>query len=199
MSTRAKPALDPFVVSVGRLRRAPGTRRHEVVAAPFDPEGTLRPASSADSAVVDGAEATLDAVLESYPGGVMVAGTVRAPWTGVCRRCAVPVGGQLEVGVRERFVDPWAGPGSDDDPEAYPIDGELIDLGPLVREALVLELPLAPLCDPECRGLCPSCGADRNHETCHCVAPEDPRWANLGVLQTGSPDVEPDGDPPTGA
>jgi uncharacterized protein len=52
-----------------------------------------------------------------------------------------------------------------------------------VRDAIVLELPMAPLCRDDCRGLCPQCGADRNEADCGCVAPADPRWANLDVLR----------------
>ena len=84
-------------------------------------------------------------------------GTVRAPWVGICRRCTVPVSGELCIAVSERFADP---PITDD--ELYPICDETIDLGPLVRDAIVLELPMAPLCREDCRGLCPHCGSDRN-------------------------------------
>jgi uncharacterized protein len=167
---------------------------HELRTAAFDPEGTLRPRSPVETSIVDGADASCEAVLESFPGGIMVTGTVRAPWTGVCRRCAAALGGELEVHVRERFVD-GAAPSTEveDDPEAYPIDGDVLDLGPLVREALLLELPSTPLCRPDCRGLCPRCGVDRNVETCSCVAEADPRWAILNVLETGSgPDVAED-------
>jgi uncharacterized protein len=190
------PALDPFVVHVAKLRRAPGTRWHEVRTAPFDPDGTMTPGSLADSAIAAGADAACDAVLESFPGGVMVTGTVRASWTGVCRRCATELGGDLEVPVRERFVDLADGAGGDEDPEAYPMEGDRLDLGPLVRETLLLELPLAPLCEPGCKGLCPGCGVDRNHETCGCVAAVDPRWAILGVLRNDSGIDEPAEHPP---
>jgi uncharacterized protein len=47
----------------------------------------------------------------------------------------------------------------------------------------VLELPMAPLCRDDCAGLCPQCGANRNEGDCGCVAPRDPRWANLDVLR----------------
>jgi uncharacterized metal-binding protein YceD (DUF177 family) len=106
-------------------------------------------------------------------------GTVSAPWRGACRRCAVPVDGELVIGVRERFVER---PAPEDD-EAYPIIDNALDLAPMARDAIVLELPMAPLCQDGCRGLCATCGADRNHEDCGCVAPRDPRWANLDVLR----------------
>lgn len=171
---------DPFIVHVARLRRVFGTRWHEVRTGPVDPEGLLAPRSPADSSVPEGADAICEVTLESFPGGVMATGTVAAPWRGLCRRCAEPVGGTLRIRVRERFTEPH----DPDDDEAYEIVDDELDLGPMVRDAIVLELPLAPLCREDCQGLCPHCGADRNHESCECVAPRDPRWANLDVLRS---------------
>jgi uncharacterized protein len=178
----------PFVVHVGRLRRVAGSSRHEVRRGALDPEHVLSGGRTADgggdSVVPDTAEAWADVTLQSFDGGVMAVGTVGAPWIGLCRRCTAPVGGELRIDVRERFTEP----GPPDDPaddEAYPIVDDRLDLRPMVRDAVVLELPLAPLCRHDCRGLCPQCGADRNEEECGCVAPADPRWANLGVLRTG--------------
>jgi uncharacterized protein len=68
--------------------------------------------------------------------------------------------------------------------ETYRLDDDAVDLEPLVRDALLLELPAVPLCAPECRGLCPVCGADRNETTCDCRTDEpDPRWAALESLE----------------
>ena len=104
-----------------------------------------------------------------------------APWVGICRRCAEPVTGELRIPVHERYADaPLAG-ASDD--ELYPISDDTIDLAPLARDAVVLELPMAPLCREDCAGLCVQCGANRNEGDCGCVAPRDPRWANLDVLR----------------
>lgn len=178
-------AVDPFVVHVARLRRNLGTRWHEVRQGPFDPLGQIAPRTSVDSAVPAGEEATCDVVLESMPGGVMVTGTVSAPWAGVCRRCTTEVGGTLAIRVRERFVATDASAARTlEDEEAYPIIDDELDLGPMTRELITLELPLAPLCSEGCRGLCPYCGVDRNEESCECVAPRDPRWANLDVLRS---------------
>lgn len=135
--------------------------------------------------VPEGAEAWADVNLQSFDGGVMVVGTVGAPWSGMCRRCTVPVGGELVIAVRERFTEPGARYGDPEDDESYPIVDDRLDLRPMVRDAVVLELPLAPLCRDDCRGLCSHCGADLNEEACGCVAPSDPRWANLDVLRTG--------------
>jgi uncharacterized protein len=172
-------AADPFFVHVARLRRAHGepelheVRRGEVaLAGPLDEAGI----DPGRSVVPTGAEVECDVTLRPFDGGIDVQGTVRAPWVGTCRRCAEPVSGELEVPVRERFAD-------DPDDDMYPIVDDLIDLGPMMRDAIVLELPMAPLCREDCAGLCPQCGANRNEGQCGCVAPRDPRWANLDVLR----------------
>jgi uncharacterized protein len=175
---------NPFVVHVARLRRVPGSRWHEVRMGPADPEGLLAARSPADTAVPEGADAICEVTLESFAGGVMVTGTVAAPWQGVCRRCTEPVEGMLRVPVRERFCEPGSHYGDPDDDEAYPIVDDELDLAPMIRDALALELPPTPLCTPDCRGLCSQCGTNRNEGSCACVAPSDPRWANLDVLRS---------------
>jgi len=176
--------VDPFVVHVARLRKTPGTRWHEVRTGPVDPDGVIVPRSPADSSVPEGADAICDVTLESFAGGVMVTGTVASPWQGMCRRCAAPIEGVLRIDVRERFTEPGARYGDPEDDEAYPIAEDDLNLAPMVRDAVVLELPLAPLCRDDCKGLCPYCGCDLNVETCRCEAPPDPRWASLDVLRS---------------
>jgi uncharacterized protein len=175
--------IDPFLVHVARLRRGPGLAQREVrrgevaLAGPLDEAGI----DPGRSVVPPGAEAEVDVTLTAFEGGVQVEGTVSAPWVGTCRRCAEPVSGELRIGVRERYADdPLAGPS---DEELYPIHDDALDLAPLARDAIVLELPMAPLCRDGCAGLCPQCGANRNEGECGCVAPRDPRWANLDVLR----------------
>ena len=64
------------------------------------------------------------------------------------------------------------------------IDGEHIDTEPLIVEQILLELPMKPLCIPECKGLCPRCGADRNLVADCCEEPAgDERWEALGALR----------------
>lgn len=67
----------------------------------------------------------------------------------------------------------------DGDLDLYGYEGEEIDLAPMLREQLILAVPLAPLCAEECKGLCPHCGVDRNQEVCGCEPPIDPRWMVL--------------------
>ena len=176
--------MGPFVVHVARLRKVPGTRWHEVRTGPADPEDVVVTRSPADSSIPEGADAICEVTLESFPGGVMVTGTVACPWRGMCRRCTAPLGGVLRVGVREPFTDAASAPGVPEDEEAYPIADGVLYLAPMVRDAVALELPMAPLCRPDCKGLCPICGGDRNVEDCRCEPPPDPRWASLDALRS---------------
>ena len=68
--------------------------------------------------------------------------------------------------------------------ETYQLDEDALDLLPLVRDVLLLELPTAPLCREDCAGICPQCGADWNTTACECRTNEpDPRWAALRSLE----------------
>lgn len=181
-SIRIRPrtmAIDPFTVGVARLRRQPGATTDVNLVALFDPTDELAATSPGESFVPPGDEVRFVGVLESIPKGIMVTGSVAARWRGECRRCATEVAGTLDVAVRERFVE-GADPEVDD---AYPLDDDMAELGPMVRDAVVLELPLAPLCSASCKGLCVQCGNDLNEGPCGCEAPTDPRWATLDVLR----------------
>lgn len=59
---------------------------------------------------------------------------------------------------------------------------EYVDLTSDIREAIILAFPSYPVCDPECKGLCPQCGANWNEKTCECRPPADNRWSALGGL-----------------
>ena len=91
----------------------------------------------------------MDATLESIDGAVTVTGTVQVPWSAECRRCLDPVEGVVTVELREVFeVRPIDG-------ETYPIEGDEVDLEPVVRDAALLNLPLTVLCRPDCPGPSP--------------------------------------------
>lgn len=75
------------------------------------------------------------------------------------------------------------------DPDAFPIENDQIDLVAVVRETILIDLPDAPLCRADCRGLCATCGADLNEATCGCVHEEvDPRWSALDGILDRLPD-----------
>jgi uncharacterized protein len=147
--------------------------------APFDEPHEIAPRRYAETDVFSEATVKVDLRLESFSGGLRARGRVEAPWHGICRRCSTPVLGMSVVAVNERFIDDRLPP----DDEAYLLEGDFVDLAPLVHDAIFLDLPLAPLCREDCQGLCPYCGADRNDESCDCQGPVDPRWATLDELR----------------
>lgn len=167
--------MRPLVLSVADLLHRPAARRHEHLRVPLAGVGVTA------AGLPPGAEVDVDVLLEAVADGVLVSGTVSAPWEGECRRCLGIACGSAVVAVRELFEQhPTEG-------DTWPLRHDQVDLEPLVREAVVLELPLAPLCREDCQGLCPICGADRNDGSCGCAPDDrDPRWAALDALRTES-------------
>ena len=172
---------NPYLVPVAHLvRQAPATLEVHFEA-PFDEQHEFAPRGPAETDVAADATVIVVLRLESFSGGVRAKGSVEAPWHGICRRCSIPVVGVLRSAVDERFLYDRA----PDDEENYPLEDDVLDLAPLVHDAILLDLPLAPLCRPDCAGLCPYCGIDRNEASCTCSAPADPRWAMLDELRFG--------------
>jgi uncharacterized protein len=86
----------------------------------------------------------------------------------------------LRVELDEVFLYP----GESAHEEAYQVEGEAIDLEPVVRDAVMLALPLNPLCTEACKGLCSTCGAELNEGDCgHSHDPVDIRWTGLEQLR----------------
>jgi uncharacterized protein len=172
--TRSPRRSRVFVVPVAALRRAAGVTRHEVR------QGVIDDLATVSVSVPEGEPVTTDLTLCSYPGGITATGTVSAPWLGECRRCGGPARGTVVADVHERYAP---GGGSPRDEEAYPLEGDELNLEPLARDAVLLDLPLAPLCTPDCLGLCPQCGTNWNVAPCTCRPAGDPRWAALDALR----------------
>lgn len=147
-------------------------------------DGTV-PVGSAGltSAHLEG-DAAYGLTLEAEGGRIHATGTARARWVGECRRCLEPTAGEIVAPVAEIFeAYPTEG-------ETWPIDDGEIDLTEALTQALVLELPLAPLCRDDCAGpdperfpAEPETDADEAAEP-----PADPRWAALEGLELGDPD-----------
>jgi uncharacterized protein len=79
----------------------------------------------------------------------------------------------------------YAGPGHEGEEDSYEVTGTEIDLEPMLRDALVLALPLNPLCSQDCKGYCAGCGQNLNEGECTCTSDDvDPRWAGLEALRT---------------
>ncbi len=88
-----------------------------------------------------------------------------------CSRCANPFSRRIETLLRLHFVPERLGkPDGDPDVHSYdPIGTSEINLLPDVRDALILAIPMKHLCHPDCRGICPICGKNRNHAPCNCT------------------------------
>jgi uncharacterized protein len=176
--TRIDPR-DPFVIDTRTLGRRPGSMRKDshTVPAPADLGVEM-------VGVPEGAEIELDIRLEAVMEGVLVSGTALAPLSGECARCLEPLTSSIEVEFQELYVysDTRSGESAEDDERR--LEGDLIDLEPVVRDAMVLALPLSPLCRDDCPGLCTDCGvrlADAEPDHHHDAV--DPRWAALqGML-----------------
>lgn len=136
------------------------------------------------------ADVELDLRLESVMEGVLVSGTARAPLAGECVRCLDAIDGEITVDIQELYAYPdRVREDAEADDEEQVIEGDLIDLEPALRDAVVLALPQAPLCRDDCPGLCSECGARLAEDPEHAHETTDPRWAALAELRTESNDV----------
>jgi uncharacterized protein len=174
----SRPALprSPFVFDLRELGRRAGSLREYRRSVPA-PTGLGRDLIG----VPDGAPLALELRLESVTEGVLVTGTVTAPLRGQCGRCLDPVAEELVLDVVELFA--YAHSTTDEtteQDEVHRVEGELIDVEPVVRDAVVLALPWTPLCRADCAGLCPTCGQRLDDlPAAHAHDVIDPRWAAL--------------------
>lgn len=180
MTPTVRPArLDPrkpLVLDAHELGRRPGTmlRVQRSVPAPVDlGNGVI--------AVTPDSPMELDLRLEAVMEGVLVSGTVSATASGECVRCLDPVVEAVLVDVQELFLHEKPAEG-EDDAELPLLDGDLLDLEPVVRDAVVPSLPFQPVCDPDCPGLCSRCGARLMDDPDHGHEESDPRWSALQAL-----------------
>jgi uncharacterized protein len=162
----------PFVVSVADLIGRPGAQRELEVEAELPDLGV-------SAAAVPPGEPVRAALLIESTGLVLVAsGEVRARFVGECRRCLRAIEGEAVAEVKEVFErDSTEG-------ETYRLDGDHIDLEPLVRDAVLLALPIAPLCEETCGGPAPDSYRVAPADQPADEAPIDPRWAALSELRT---------------
>ena len=156
-----------------------------------DPHPELRDGAVDDGGVLvdeTGAPIDIDVELETLSNGLVATGSITTPWVGDCRRCLATVEGRSVAQVREVF-EPRPVEG-----ETYPMADDTVDLEPMVRDAVLLALPLAPLCASDCRGPAPESfptgveDDDAGSRDGDGPGPlSDPRWAALAEL-----DFEPD-------
>ena len=168
-----------FVFDMRALGQRPGEFRDEKRTATA-PDGI----GSGLVLVPAGADVALDLRFEAVSEGVLVTGSAVAPLSGECARCLDPLARSIEVSFQELYrylLDP--GEDEDDSEERF-LNGDLLNLEPAFRDAVVLALPLSPLCRDDCPGLCAECGAKLAE-----AGPEhghgdkvDPRWGLLAKL-----------------
>jgi uncharacterized protein len=120
--------------------------------------------------------------------GVLVQGDLEADVDLQCARCLEPVTVGLDIPIEETFtptIDIVTGQAirSDEEDQALWMDEHhILDLSEVLRQDVLVALPLHVLCRSDCRGLCPTCGQNLNEGTCDCQAEPDPRWAQLAEL-----------------
>ncbi|MEW2572477.1 YceD family protein [Streptomyces sp. NPDC047070] len=189
---------NPLVFDTHELGRRPGAlqRLTREIDAPKDLglQGVI--------GVPEGAPVKLDLRLESVMEGVLVTGTAHALAKGECVRCLEPVEQQLDTDFQEMFSYPDADdrgrvkaePADDaeDDEDTLFVEDGLFDLEPVLRDAVVLALPMQPVCQDDCPGLCSQCGARLADDPDHHHDAVDIRWAALqglaGSLEDGEKD-----------
>ncbi|MEO6703973.1 MAG: YceD family protein [Jatrophihabitantaceae bacterium] len=166
----------PLVLDTRELGRRPGTRRD------YQRDFPVADKLGLDMiAVPAGSLLTVDVRLESVSEGVLATGEVIGEVIGECGRCLAEFTEGLQVDFVELFAYPDSTTEATTDPDEIPrIAGDQLDLEPVLRDAVVLSLPLTPLCRPDCGGLCPDCGErldDLPEDHSHTQL--DPRWAAL--------------------
>lgn len=132
--------------------------------------------------VPEGSVVSVAVSLESVMDGVYVTGTAQAGTTGECVRCLDPLQQRVTAELQELYLYSAPDEGGDDVDELPLVDGDWIDLEPLLRDSLVTALPFQPVCSPDCPGLCSECGARLADDPGHAHESTDPRWAALRGL-----------------
>jgi len=176
-SVRLDPRA-PLVLDTRELGRRPGSQRKVSFSAEAPAELGIEILG-----VPEGSSIDIDLRFEAVMEGVLVTGTAQAALVGECARCLETIEDTIQVDLQELFVydDPGhAARGDDLDDDVSRLEGDLIDLEPLLRDTVVLTLPFQPLCREDCPGLCIECGArladDPGHQH---DEPIDPRWSKL--------------------
>jgi uncharacterized protein len=141
--------------------------------------------------VPEGSPVEFDLRLEAVMEGVLVTGTASAELAGECVRCLAEIHDDVVADFQELFAYEESDTAASEDDDVSRLEGDLLDLEPLLRDAVVLSLPFQPLCQDDCPGLCAECGArladDPGHQHEDAI---DPRWAKLRGLAN---DTEDDG------
>jgi uncharacterized protein len=193
-NTRTNAPRGALVFDTRTLGRQAGSSRTQQLTVPAPDDMRLELAR-----VPVGTDLQLDVRFEAVTEGVLVTGSANAPLEGECARCLGPLAATVTASFTELYLyqpdkhdrhdkhnrhdkhERFDEDTEQDDEELLHLDGDLLDLEPVLRDAVVLALPMSPLCREDCPGLCVKCGvplADAGPDHGHEDAP-DPRWAGL--------------------
>jgi uncharacterized protein len=206
-NTRTNAPRGALVFDTRTLGRQAGSARTQQLTVPAPDDLRLELAS-----VPVGADMNLDVKFEAVTEGVLVTGSATAPLAGECARCLRPLNTPVTASFTELYLyadgrrthdkhhkhemhemhdkydrrnsREWFDEDTEQDDEERFLDGDLLDLEPVLRDAVVLALPMSPLCREDCPGLCIECGVpldDAGPGHRHDDSP-DPRWAALEQL-----------------
>jgi uncharacterized protein len=168
----------PLVLDTRELGRRPGSQREVSRSVPAPADLGIEVLS-----VPEGSPVEFDLRIEAVMEGVLVSGTALAAVVGECVRCLDPISDEMEFRFQELFVYEDKDVDSDEEFEVSVLRDDLVDLEPLLRDAVVLALPFQPVCEDDCPGLCAECGARLADDPGHTHGPDvDPRWATLAEL-----------------
>jgi uncharacterized protein len=183
----------PLVIDTRELGRRPGMQRKTALSVPAPPDLGIEVLR-----VPEGSPVEFDLRLEAVMEGVLVTGTASAALVGECVRCLEEIDDQVVADFQELFVyeESASATAGGEDEELLQLDGDLLDLEPVLRDSVVLSLPFQPRCREDCPGLCVDCGARLADEPDHAhTDPTDPRWAALAAL-ADEPVKQPAGEHP---
>lgn len=183
MAKHGRAARSPLMLDIARLGRRPGSMMtfQETIPSPMRIGLDL-------IGIAEGAPLTLDLQIQSVSEGVLVTGTVSAPTVGECARCLTSLTGEVEIDLTELFAYPDSTTDATTEEDEVGRVGaggvpDTVDLEQPIVDAVGLALPFAPLCGPDCAGLCAECGvALATAEPGHHHDTVDPRWAKLAGL-----------------
>ena len=187
-----RPSANPWKLDLRELGRRAGSLQEIDRTAPAPADWRVELIG-----VPEGGEVHVGLRLESVMEGVLVTGDLDVPVVGSCARCLEPIEDTLHLDVQELFAYPGSTTeATSEEDEVRRLEGDFLDLEPLVRDTVVLSLPLAPVCTPDCAGLCVDCGQrlddlpdDHTHEVV------DARWAGLAAKFGTDPSASSPGTP----
>src|SRR6267142_2428922 len=161
---------------------------YQVLESPIDPHGDNSGLLEAGAVSIDA-----DIVATHTNPGAYLEGSADASLEAICSRCLIPIETPVHADFAEQYFARFgveAGESLGDAPtDAKSIGSDFkIDLTPLLREELILATPIAPLCEPDCKGLCLVCGRDLNEEPHDHDSPVDARWSKLSKLRDFHPE-----------